>query len=188
MFKRNLGLLIALVMLLATAGCAKQLKPSELVPGIEIGDTYYTQFSLFQEKNEFRTTNYRHGFLIPINTPATLLSINTKVAVVKLETTGQQLTIENVPKHTNEDIQQAFKKILGPRKVDLSRFTKDEQKNILNGEVKKGMSRNAVLAAIGYPPQHATPSLSSDEWMYWATRYDRFIVRFKGDRVAEVKN
>jgi hypothetical protein len=37
------------------------------------------------------------------------------------------------------------------------------------------MSRNAVLAAIGYPPQHATPSLSSDEWMYWATRYDRFI-------------
>ncbi|MGZ8217404.1 hypothetical protein [Methylomagnum sp.] len=188
MFKRVFSLPVALIIFLALGACAKQYKSSELVSGIEVGDTYYTQFSLFQEKNEFRTTNYRHGFLIPINTAATLMSINKKRIVLKLDGTGQQLTIENVPKHTNEDSQQAFKRIFGPKKVDLSRFTKDEKKYILSGEVKKGMRRDAVLAAIGYPPQNSTPSLSSDEWMYWSTRYDRFIVRFIGDQVAEIRN
>ena len=179
---------LASLLLLAVAACSKHYKPGELAPNIDAGKTYYTQFSLFQEKNEFRTTNYRRGLLIPINTAATLVAIDKKRIEVRLNKTGQPLTVENVQKHTNEDSQQAFKKIFGTQPVDLSRFPPGERENILNGEVKRGMSRSAVLAAIGYPPASSTPSLKADEWMYWASRYDRFIVRFRDERVVEIVN
>lgn len=188
MRKKTLYAWMMLLSLLALGACKRQYTPAELAPGIDAGQTYYTQFSLFQEKNVFRTTNYRRGFLIPINTEVNLVSIDRKHIELRLVKTAQPLTIENVAKHTNEDTQQAFKKILGQRPVNLSRFTRDERRQILDGRVAVGMRKDAVIAAIGYPPQNSTPSLDSDEWMYWSSRFDRFSVRFKGGRVAEIKN
>ncbi|QSA98861.1 hypothetical protein [Methylococcus sp. EFPC2] len=186
--KRIVPLFLALIVLSGLSACAKKFQPGQLASGIDVGSTYYTQFSLFQEKNNYRTTNYRRGFLIPVNTAVTLTSINSKEITLRLSDSGQPLTIENVPKHTNEDVQAAFLKILGPRKVDLSRFSADEQKAILDGQVKIGMSRKAVQVAIGYPPQNSTPNLSVDDWTYWASRFDRFIVHFKNDKVAEIRH
>jgi hypothetical protein len=184
---RKPSLFFALVFLsLLLGACNKQVKPSELAPGIELGQFYYTQFSLFQENDNFRTTNYRKGFLIPVNTRVSLVSIGSKKAELKLADSGHPLTIENVPKHTNEDMQTAFKKIAGPRKVDLSAFSVDEQESILAGQVKKGMGRKAVLVAIGYPPQIETPSLDSNDWTYWSNRFNRFIVHFKNGKVDNI--
>lgn len=188
MLKKILYFSTVVSILLALGACKRQYQAGELASGIDVGGTYFTQFSLFQEKNEFRTTNYRRGSLIPINTEVELLSIDRKHIQLRVKKTAQPLTIENVEKHTGDDSQQAFKKILGKRRVDLARFTPKEQENILNGRVAVGMRRNAVLAAIGYPPQTETPSLKADEWTYWASRFDRFIVRFRDDRVVEVRN
>jgi len=173
---------------LGLSACAKQYTPGQLGPDVQTGTLYYTQFSLFQEKGRYRTTNYRRGFLIPINTPVTLVSIDSKRIEVKVNDGGETLIVENVPKHTNEDVPTAFRKLFGKRKVNLGQFTAAEQKLILGGKVDKGMSREAVLAAIGYPPAHMTPDLKGDDWTYWSNRYDRFIVRFKGNRVAEIVN
>lgn len=188
MFKRVFPLALVLIVLFHAGGCAKKFEAGELASGIDVGARYYTQFSLYQEKNRFRTTNYRRGILIPVNTAVTLVSIDSKQIELKVNETGQVLEIENVPKHTKEDVQTAFKKIVGPRKVDLSRFTADERDAIVEGQVRNGMTRKAVLVAIGYPPQIATPSLHADEWIYWASRFDRFIVRFKDDKVAEIRS
>ena len=189
MFKKTM-LLLLLSSFILLIGCSKKFSSAEqtLPTGAQPGEIYYTQFSLFQEKNNFRTTNYRRGGLIPINTPVSLVSMDSKDIVVKFRDSGQTLNIENVQKHTNEDVQQAFKKILGKRMVDLSQFSKDEQQHILGGQVVKGMRRKAVLAAIGYPPASSTPTLETSEWMYWNNRWDRFIVRFKGDVVEQIVN
>ena len=101
--KMSIFLLFCLLSLLGA--CNRQIKSSDLPPGIQIGQTYYTQFSLLQEKDNFRTTNYRKGFLIPVNTRVSLVSIGSKMVELKLADSGQPLTIENVPKHTNEDMQ-----------------------------------------------------------------------------------
>lgn len=185
MFAFLVRLLLALS-LAGLAGCSKKLKPEELLPGISLGGTYYTQFSLFQEKDRFRTTNYRIGRLIPINSAARLVSINKKEFVVQLLQNNQTLTVANNPDHTGEDIQQSFQKTLKKTQVNLDQFSPEERQRILDGEVKKGMSRKAVLAAIGYPPKIATPSLEGSDWTYWATRMNRFVVRFKGDKVLEI--
>ncbi len=182
--KRSLFFLLILMCLLGA--CNRQIKSSDLPPGIQIGQTYYTQFSLFQEENNYRTTNYRRGILIPVNTPVSLVSIGTDKAQIKINQTGQNLSIENVPKYTKDDMPRAFLKILGPRKVDLSGFSMAEQQHILAGKVKKGMERQAVLVAIGYPPQHETPSLDSNDWTYWSSRFNKFIVHFNNGKVDNI--
>lgn len=178
--------LILVVCVAGFAGCRKHIKPSELPDNISTGEVYYTQFNIFQEKNHFRTTNYRVGSLIPINSPARLVSIDNKDIVVELLDTHQTLTIDNMQKHTNETSVQAFQKIFKVTKVRLDSFTSEEKKNILAAQVKKGMSRRAVLAAIGYPPITETPSLDGGQWTYWSNRFNRFIVRFKGDKVQDI--
>ncbi len=183
---RKIGLIFPICMFLVLGACHKQYTAQELGPDIKIGDVYYTQFSLFQENNVYRTTNYRRGLLIPINTSVTLVSIGDKDIELRLNDSGQKLIIENVAKHTNEDSQQAFRKILGKKKVDLSAFTGMERENILIGQVKKGMSKKAVLAALGYPPAIQTPSLEGDDWTYWSSRFDRFIVRFQNGKVESI--
>jgi hypothetical protein len=180
-------LFFILLPLLLLGACNKQIKPTELASGIEIGHIYYTQFNLYQENNEYRTTNYRKGTLIPINTAVILVSIGSKKAELKLVDAGQPLIIENMPKHTgNEDIQTAFKKTVAPFKVDLSAFTKAEQANIQTAQVKKGMGKKAVLAAIGFPPQVQTPSLEGDDWTYWSNRFNRFAVHFNNGKVDSI--
>lgn len=189
MNRRNvLSILLALVTAVLVSGCKKQMSLDDSAPsaGIDTSQIYYTQFSLFQEKNNFRTTNYRKGILIPINTAVTLLKMNSKEAEVRLVDSGQILTIENVPKHTLDDMQTAFNKIFKPEKVDLRKFSANEQDAILAGRVIKGMSRNAVIAAIGYPPQHETPTLTMNDWTYWSNRFNRFIVHFKHDKVESI--
>jgi hypothetical protein len=175
-----------LVFLVSLGACARKIKPGEPSPQVQTSNTYYTQFSFFQEKGRFRTTNFRRGGLIPVNTQVSLLSMDTKRIMIRLDGGGPEITIENAHRHTGEDIQQAFRKILGKQKVDLSRFDKSEQENILNGQVERGMSRKAVLTAIGYPPPATTPSLAANDWTYWASRYDRFIVRFRDDKVVDI--
>jgi hypothetical protein len=179
---------LAVFLLVCLAACSqsdvKQGAPTASALSSE--QLYYTQFSLFQENNNFRTTNYRKGVLVPINTPLTLVSLDDDQAQVRLKETGQTLTIENVRKYTKDDMPTAFHKIAGTTKVDLGQFNKEEQESIAAGQVKNSMSKKAVLAAIGYPPRHETPNLDGSDWTYWHNRFDKFIVHFSNDKVDRI--
>ena len=183
---RKILILMLLGFTVVLIGCKKEIKSDESGLAVQSMQVYYTQFSLYQEKDNFRTTNYRKGVLIPINTPVNLISIDADKAQLRLQASGQPLTIENVPKFTKDSMAIAFSKIAGTNKVDLSVFTPAEQASILAGQVKKGMRKKAVLAALGYPPQHETPTLEADAWTYWSNRFNRFIVNFKNDKVDSI--
>lgn len=185
MFRKTV-ILTLLGLVVSLLGCSQELKPNAFAVAVPPAQVYYTQFSLFLEQNYFPTTNYRKGRLIPINTAAALLDINADRAVLKLLDTGQPLIIENVQKFTKDEMPIAFSKIAGLNKVDLTPFTAAERESILAGDVKKDMSKKAVLAAIGYPPQHQTPSLEGDDWTYWSSRFDRFVVHFKNGKVDNI--
>lgn len=170
-------------------GCSSQKAISSPQASARVAQpfqTYYTQFSLYQELNIFRTTNYRKGRLIPINTPVGLLSLEPDRAILGIIQTGEPLIIENVAKYTLDPMPIAFSKVAGTTKVDLSQFTDAEREAILAGQVKPGMRKKAVIAAIGYPPQHQTPSLDANDWRYWANRFDTFVVHFNHDQVENI--
>ncbi len=182
--------LLLVLLLVGLTGCPKAFKGGEssLPPGVELGGKYYTQYSFQYEKNRHRTTNYRKGFLVPVNTPVELLSWGRKGFMIRVLPNGPDIEIENVQKHTGDTIEQAFHKMLARRPLNLKQFTRRERGLIKEGKVAPGMSRKAVIAAIGYPPITQTPTLDMNEWRYWASRFDTFIVRFSNGRVKQIIN
>lgn len=184
--RRVIQVAVVLMVVLSLYGCKRQAVPLNLPPSVQVGETYYTQFVIRFEKGRHRTTNYRRGGAIPVNTPVILEDINEKFITVKLQPSGQQLLIENVKKHTNEDVGQAFNKLFAKTRVNLSQFTRLERDNIKKGTVAKGMRKKAVLVAIGYPPAIETLSLDSDQWTYWSSRFNKFIVYFRNGKVYKI--
>jgi len=151
------------------------------------GDKLYTQFSLMYEKNVHRTTNYRKGILLPVNSEVLLVKKSRSKIVVALEG-GQRLTIDNIEKYSGENIDGIFSRTFSPQKVDLTPFSELERSAIAAGEVKIGMSKKAVIVAIGYPPKHKTPSLESNQWRYWRNRFGTFVVHFEDGRVTRIQD
>jgi hypothetical protein len=178
------GLVFAAALIVASTG--RSVSPSEL-ESIKKGDTFYTQFSLFYEKGRYLTTNYRRGVLLPVNTRVTFLKSHRDSIYVTLPD-GEELCIENLPEYSGEDLGGIFRRTFAVSEVDLSRFSDVERKGIAIGQAKAGMSKSAVLTALGYPPKHRTPTLEGDNWRYWSSRYGTFMVEFENDRVSSIRN
>ncbi|MGR9044840.1 MAG: hypothetical protein ACU83N_06065 [Gammaproteobacteria bacterium] len=184
-FTRGLFLLL---MLSSLVSCKKALKPEELPAHIAVGDTYYTQFVIRYEKGTHQTTNFRRGASFPVNTPVRLLNMTSKTIEVEVDDSSQKLLVKNVEKHTGDDVYRAFDKLFGKNKVDLSKFNRLEKEHIQSGTVAKGMRKEAVLVAIGYPPITETPNLDSNLWVYWSGRFNRFNVHFKNGKVDRIED
>jgi hypothetical protein len=186
---RSMFRLLMVVALVTLVSCKNSpfREPLNLPANIQIGSSYYTQFALKFEKASYSTANYRVGVLLPINSKVQLLEINNKIIRVQVEKFAHELLIKHHKKYTGGDTVVAFNQIFGTSKVSLKQFSKKERAQIEKGGVVKGMRKKAVLAAIGPPPKHGTPSTKYDEWMYWESKWNRFLVRFKNDKVVEVK-
>ncbi len=182
-----LALALCLATVLFSQPVSASEKPAATAANRVKGQLLYTKFSLFYEKNVHRTTNYRKGVLVPANTQVTLVKSGRNEIVVKLPS-GEDLTVDNVQKYSGERIEGIFARTFSIEKVDLSQFTDAERKAIAQGEVKIGMSKAAVLVAIGYPPKHKTPTLESDQWRYWRNRFNTFMVHFEDDKVSSIQN
>lgn len=53
-----------------------------------------------------------------------------------------------------------------------------ELQAIKEGKLVVGMSKAAVIMAYGYPPEHRTPSLESNTWIYWIDRFRNKAILF----------
>ncbi|MGR9105683.1 MAG: hypothetical protein ACU843_02025 [Gammaproteobacteria bacterium] len=182
---------LVIFVLLSLVSCQKNLfKPQAAVLPAHIvpGETYYTQFVIRYEKGTHLTTNYRRGDSIPANTPIKLLNISDDTIEVESLPSMQKLLIKNVEKHTGDDVYRAFDKLFAKQKIDLAKFNSLEREEIQKGTVAKGMSKAAVIVAIGYPPITQTASLDNDLWVYWSGRFNRFNVHFTNGRVSNIKD
>ena len=159
---------------------------SSVVVDATKGQTYYTQFSLFYEGGIYKTVNYRIGTLLPINTPVVFLDSNDAVIRVKLPD-GANLRLLNIAKFSRDTLPDEFTRTLGREPVDLAKFSPKERENILEGSVQVGMSKEAVIKAMGYPPAFRTPSLDMNQWRYWKNRYGTLLVFFVDGKVSNIK-
>ena len=150
------------------------------------GDTFFIQFSMFHEKNQHITTNYRRGSLIPINTKVHYVSEKKNTIYFKVHGDDRKIKVVNAKDYSGEDLSGVFNRTFSSKPVDLSGYTNSEQKNIKSGTVTLGMSKAAVICAIGYPPKHRTSSLKLKQWRYWKHRFGTFLVMFEADKVTKV--
>jgi hypothetical protein len=177
----------ALGALLAT-GCLES-PPKAAAPEVA-AQTYYTQFTLQSENGVHRTTNYRIGTVLPINTPVKVVAMGGNTIRVVIQPSGPELSIVNVIEYSGEDLQGIFDRTLKPTPVDLSRYTPEQLHTIQAGDRYKvlGMDRQGVIHALGYPPKHHTPSLNLNTWKYWYNRVNTFAVEFVNDHVDRLRS
>lgn len=188
MIRRLLMTLLISLLALGAVACQKRLSPEEesRVQAL-VGKTMYTQTAFHHEKGRHRTTNYQRGALVKINTPVKIIEIAGREAIVELPT-GERVTILNHEDHTGKSIVQIVERMFSPTKVNLSKFTSMERRNIEDGEVAVGMRKDAVIHAMGYPPVTYTASTENDQWRYWKHRYDTVMVHFKNGKVSRIEN
>ena len=191
-----------LVVLAATVTLAACQGPT--VPSPLVGQTRYTCCNMHYERPKIDDTNYQKGVLIPYGTPVQISEVRKNTVKFKAAGHPEILLVQRwgrnkVPMeeyldrifltedpHTKTRTASAAasgKKTnkRAPERVDAFR------KNIEQGIVTEGMTREQVLTSLGYPPVHRTPSLDAPAWTYWENRWVSFIVYFDGDRVSRVQ-
>ena len=152
------------------------------------GEKLYTRFSLYYEKDHHITTNYRKGILVPINTEVEFVKASKNRITVKIPSYNATVDFENEKDYSGENIEGIFKRTFGRETTSLEKFSQTEQAAIKKGTVETGMSKDAVVKAMGYPPHHKTPALTMDQWRYWKNRFDTMLVIFADGKVASIQD
>jgi hypothetical protein len=161
--------------------------PSIAPPKAEVaqGKDYFTCYTFHEEKNQHITTNYSRGSIVPINTPVKLISMAGSKLTLKRLDTGLEIKVENEEKYTKKSILEIANLMLSTEKTPLEKLPDEVASAIRNGDMRKGMTRELVLMARGYPPAHETPSTDSDRWVYWSSRFVKQTIIFVNGRLSE---
>jgi hypothetical protein len=157
------------------------------------GKTFYTTANIWYEHpDKIFSTNYHTGAIIPIGTKVTIKEVRDK-EIQFISEKEQTFKIIFLKKHSKPGMtvwdyfEQYFSEENPLREGGaFHKFSEDEKRNIKVGEIAMSMSRAAVLMAYGYPPSHRTPSLKSDVWIYWTSRFEQTTVHFKDDKVTKI--
>lgn len=168
---------VAMALLGVTNVAHSAILPEQIEP--QEGQSYYTRYNFWVEKEHHVTTNYSRGELIPFNTKVTLESIAGRNIVLDID--GRKITIINQQKHTQRDASAIASELLSPRKISLKGVAGELQDDMQAGIMRLGMTKEQVLMTRGYPPRHKTPSTKANTWVYWSSKFvQRSLVFEKG--------
>lgn len=179
---------VAIMGLAATIGFGAACKNQPQVNHPLVGQTRYLCCNLHYEKNEVTDNWYGVGNTIKVGTPIHIVEVRKRS--VKFQADGHpEITL--VQKYGDKVLgfDQYLDRIFVERNPVL-RFGKKRDKleqAVMDGKIVKGMTKDQVAMAVGYPPPHKTPSLDADNWTYWQTNFNTYIVWFVKDRVDRVQ-
>jgi len=123
-----------------------------------VGEQYYLRHCIRYEAGKpWETTNYwtDSSILVPINSKVTLTSLSKKSMQIKIE----------------KEMSEIAKSMLTRKEVPIANLDEKTQKNIRNGILALGMTKEQVVMTRGFPPSHKTPSLEIDTWTFWNNRF-----------------
>lgn len=162
---------------------------SVLPPAIDpvAGKEYFTRYTFAYEDDEWPTTNYRRGAIIPINTKVTLVGFDRNGFMLKFVDSGAVLEVENVEKYSKRSVAQIAKEMLSETPTAVEKYGKEMESAIKSGTLRLGMTKTQVLLTRGYPPGHETPSLESPLWKYWSSRFVVHSLAFENGVLARAR-
>jgi hypothetical protein len=141
------------------------------------------------EKNRrLYSVNYQLDGLMALCTKVRITAVTHKAMTFELAEGGRKyeylfhetLPQEGIPKH----LDRFFGKSCPRKKADA--LGSVDRQGITEGRALPGMTRAGVILAIGYPPEHATPSLDSGVWKYWRNRFGTRLIHFEGGKVSRI--
>lgn len=182
---------LAFISLLSACASPQFIETTTGTNLLETNSPVYTLVNLHPDMNNLRmyTVNYQQGGLIHRCSPVKLDSFDKKKLIFKDLADDRIYTL--IKHGSSPDFPGYLNKYFGTTcdtdKVDT--LSNLDKKGIASGKAFVGMSKDGVILAIGYPPEHKTPSLKGDSWLYWSSRWDRFIIFFdKNGLVTSIKD
>ena len=126
-----------------------------------------------------------------------IIPVGTKIQIVKQGRRGFVFTYDNGSKKVTFEyhktrmgmgMDEYIELITSSKPISYAKLSKQDRKGIADGRAYKGMTRKGVMAALGYPAVHRTPSLDAKTWVYWANRFRTVAVDFNDqDTVSGVR-
>jgi hypothetical protein len=131
--------------------------------------------------------NYAELPMIPAGTPVEVLSYGSNRAYVKVD--GKPMRLGHDYGRDQESLDVWVSKIIvndDPR-PRIATYAPTVQEAIRQGKVMVGMTREQVIAAIGYPLTSENASLEAPMWRIWRSSRGEYDVNFGPDgRVLSV--
>jgi hypothetical protein len=193
----SLGLILLTLMLSGGVGAAAGLPPDTLPLKRMEGHSYFLGYNLHADLlyNKVSSVNYQlNGALLPWGTEVRILRVQRNSLLFEDRNRGKRYryefhrkTRQSVP--LVEHLERVFLESADQLRQQVAAMSEIDKDGIYEGRVKPGMSREAVLIAIGYPPEFANrQALMSDrDWSYWISRYSKMVVSFGRDgRVSRI--
>jgi hypothetical protein len=163
----------------ALGGCKPALSP-ELQREYQ-SRSLATCCNIRYESADVSDANYCVGSTLPLGTPVQVQSVGRDSVTFLAD--GKTLTLSHKYGAEQESLRQYLDKVLvtDDPKARVARYPRAVQEAIRDGRVERGMTREQVILALGYPPTHRTPSTTASEWTYWYNRWVTYKVVFDAD-------
>lgn len=155
----------------------------------EEGSTVVTLSNLHYQagETELYSLNYQLPAMLPICTEATVVKRKKKQVTLSINSVEYTLKFDKHSRKAGLSFDNVLDNYFGEScEADkVEQLSEIDRKGIRAGLPYEGMSKQGILYAMGRPPQHATPSLDSDMWMYWLNRFKRQAIHFDENGLVE---
>jgi len=153
------------------------------------GQVLYTLTNIWYEKPRKILILFHAGAILPVGTKVTVTDMSSKALEFTRED-GMEFRIYT-RKYYQLTGEEMAKLLFGTKNPTAKggkfhKFSKMERKQIKQGQLKKGMSREAAIMAYGYPPTHANPDIKNDTWKLWVTRWNKMNVYFEKGKISRI--
>ena len=127
-------------------------------------------------------------FVVKMNTPIRIGGVSSKGFTVSLDD-GKVIQFEYHEPRMGMPVADYIKKITADAPVPVDGLSALDKQGVEQGKALVGMSREGVMAALGYPAAHKTPSLTAATFVYWTNRFATLAVDFDADgKVTAVRH
>ena len=136
--------------------------------------------------DQLSSANYAELPFIPVGTPVLIRVIDGPRAIV--EVNGKQLALRIDPAQTKDNAAQWLERMVladDPRRR-LDSFPPAVRLAIQSGRLSKGMTREQVIMALGYPHADAGKGLDAPSWRYWWSSFESFYVHWSRDKLSKI--
>lgn len=168
----NLTKVLTLTALVASInGCVST--PEKKVTNLlayNVGDTVQATVNIHVEPktNRIYSTNYQSNSFVPVCTEFKITSISTTQITLINQKTKYAYLLDEKTRQSKQSLRQKFEMNFAPqcnsRKLVLLNDT--DKEGVKKGKPLIGMSKEGVIFAMGYPPEHATMH-DTNFWLYW---------------------
>lgn len=176
-------------LLAACAGGPGGPQPEGTAPARAARTTYlqsgYACCNLRYDGDQIKDSNLGQLPFIAAGTPVRVKTIDDYVAQVDVDGRPMRMVLEN---RGAETLQQWLARIVvgeDPRSK-LAAFPPAVRDAIRAGKLAKGMTREQVIMAVGYPQTSDKLPLDGPHWRYWWSGFSPYYVYWSRDKVSRI--